>query len=113
MMLEKHIEQKVCDYARTKNVLAYKFTSPSHMGVCDRIFICDGWVFWIEFKAPGKKPTPLQSRHHLLLASYGQHVYVVDSVEVGKEIIDYETQHGPSKYHRSAILPSGCNKRES
>ena len=38
-MLEKQIESKVCDYAKSKGVLAYKFTSPARAAVPDRLFI--------------------------------------------------------------------------
>ena len=37
-MLEKDIEKAVCDYAKSKGVLTYKFSSPNHVGVPDRIF---------------------------------------------------------------------------
>ena len=38
-MLEKQIERKVCDYAKNKGLLAYKFTSPARAAVPDRLFI--------------------------------------------------------------------------
>ncbi len=91
-ILEKHIEQHVCDYAKSKGILCYKFTSPANRSVCDRIFMYNGFVFFIEFKAFGKKPTPSQNKHHQLLAKTGVTVYVVDSVTLGKEIIDDELQ---------------------
>ena len=49
-MLEKQIEAKVCDYAKERGLLVYKFTSPNRMAVPDRMFIRpDGKVFFIEF----------------------------------------------------------------
>ena len=36
-MLEKQIEAKVCEYAKTKGVLVYKFTSPARAAVPDRL----------------------------------------------------------------------------
>jgi len=38
-VLEKQIEHTVCEYARARDVLAYKFTSPNRMAVPDRLFI--------------------------------------------------------------------------
>jgi hypothetical protein len=56
-MLEKQIEKKVCDYAKERGMLVYKFTSPNRMAVPDRLFICpDGRVFFIEFKREGQSP---------------------------------------------------------
>jgi hypothetical protein len=40
-------------------------------------------VAWIEFKAPGKRPTRLQLARHAALCKAGHRVFVVDSVEKG------------------------------
>ena len=106
-MLEKEIEKRVCEYAKSRGWQPYKFTSPSHAGVCDRIMVGVGKVLWVEFKAPGKKPTPLQKRHHELLASLNHRVYVVDSVDLGKEIIDHESQQTFTGPHWAAVRQVG------
>ena len=54
-MLEKDIEKKVCDYAKSKNVLAYKFTSPARAAVPDRMFVTPEGTVW--FKSPRKLRT--------------------------------------------------------
>lgn len=88
-MLEKEIEAKVCDYAKTKNVLVYKFTSPNRMAVPDRLFIrADGRIWFCEFKREGMKPTPAQEREHHRLRQYKVSVFVVDNVEDGKAMVD-------------------------
>ena len=88
-MLEKQIETKVCDYAKTKNVLVYKFTSPARAAVPDRLFITpDGRMFFVEFKREGQKPTPAQDREHNRLRGSNVNVFVVDNVEQGKSVID-------------------------
>lgn len=88
-MLEKDIEKKVCDYAKSKGILVYKFSSPGHAAVPDRLFVRPGGeVFFIEFKAPGKKPTSAQWREILRLGNQGVSVYIIDDVELGKEIMD-------------------------
>jgi hypothetical protein len=89
-MLEKQIEKKVCDYAKSKGVMVYKFTSPAHFAVPDRMFIFNGKVWFIEFKAPGKKPTAPQTREINRLLTAGISVYVIDDVIVGKGVIDHE-----------------------
>ena len=87
-MLEKDIERKVCEYARSKGCLAYKFTSPNRAAVPDRLFIFKGKVWFIEFKAPGKQATKPQLREHSILATHFLDVFVIDSVEQGKFCID-------------------------
>lgn len=88
-MLEKEIEAKVCDYAKLKNVLAYKFTSPARMAVPDRMFISpSGRIWFCEFKRKGMKPTEAQAREHLRLQQHKVSVFVIDDVEQGKLMID-------------------------
>jgi len=36
---------------------------------------------WVEFKAPGKRPTPAQAREHKRMEAVGQTVLVWDSIE--------------------------------
>lgn len=88
-MLEKQIETKVCDHAKTKNVLVYKFTSPARAAVPDRLFIGPtGRVWFIEFKREGQKPTPAQEREHARLRGHNVSVFVIDDVEQGKAVVD-------------------------
>ncbi len=87
-MLEKDIEKAVCDYAKSKGVIAYKFTSPNRKSVPDRLFCgYHGHHWFIEFKAPGKKPTPKQWREIERLRKLGHIVYVVDNIEWGKRCV--------------------------
>jgi hypothetical protein len=92
-MLERDIEAAVCKYAKDKGFLVYKFSSPNHAGVPDRMFIAPHQrAFWIEFKREGGKLTPLQERECDKLANCGFEVYICDSVEQGKSIIDEQAQ---------------------
>ena len=88
-MLEKQIEAKVCEYAKSKGVLAYKFTSPNRAAVPDRLFVRpDGVIFFIEFKRGGQKPTDAQEREHDRLRRHNVNVFVVDNIDSGKMVID-------------------------
>ena len=88
-VLERQIESKVKDYARSRGFLAYKFTSPGHAFVPDGLFISPkGVVFFIEFKRKGCVPTPGQFREHQRLIAHGVSVYVIDSADTGKSVID-------------------------
>lgn len=91
IMLESKIESKVGDYAKSKNILFEKFTSPNKRSVPDRILtLSNGHIFFIEFKATGEIPTILQSRDHATRRDRGVIVYVCDDVEQGKKMIDDE-----------------------
>lgn len=87
-MLEKQIESAVCDYAKAKGMMVYKFTSPARAAVPDRLFIKNGRVFFIEFKRGGQKTTPAQEREHHRLRQQAINVFVVDNVDAGKECVD-------------------------
>ena len=87
-MLEAEIEKKVCEYARSKGLIAYKFTSPNRRSVPDRLFCGpQGLHFFIEFKATGKKPTEKQWREIKRLRGLNHTVYVCDNIEEGKRIV--------------------------
>jgi hypothetical protein len=91
-VLEKEIERKVCDYAKSKGVLAYKFTSPARHAVPDRLFIApDGKVWFCEFKREGQKPTVAQEREHQRLQQQKVDVFVIDNVPDGVEMVDAYT----------------------
>ena len=88
-MLERDIEKRVKDYARSKGWLAYKFTSPGHIGVPDGLLISPvGLVIFMEFKQTGKKPTAMQQREIDRINQHGVMALVVDSVEQGRGLID-------------------------
>lgn len=81
MIRERDIEKKACDIAKKAGWLTYKFVSPSQRGVPDRIFIRQGVIVFVEFKAPGKKPTALQYQTITKLRLSGMTVHVCDSIE--------------------------------
>ena len=81
-MREKQIENKLATEAKKLGGIALKFVSPSFDGMPDRlVLIPDGHIAFVELKAPGKKPRPLQLSRHRLLRSMGFRVYIIDSVE--------------------------------
>ena len=80
-MRESLIERKCCQYAKANGWLSYKFVSPSQSGVPDRLFIRDGAVVFVEFKATGEQLRPLQRRVIDTMRQIGATVYVIDSIE--------------------------------
>lgn len=89
-MREKAVEEYLRDQVKFIGGKAYKFESPGNAGVPDRL-VClpGGKVVFVELKAPGKKPTPLQKKKHSELTKLGHVVFVADSKYEVDMIIDY------------------------
>lgn len=91
-MLESAIERAVVEYARSKKCVAIKLTTMGPRGASgwpDRLFLGPKRrVLWIEFKQPGKKPTPRQAAKMDLLRFFGWEPHVVDTVAQGKALVD-------------------------
>lgn len=60
-MLEKQIEAYLVKKVKDLGGVAYKFTSPSHRGVADRV-VClpNGQTWFVELKTAGGKLSALQ-----------------------------------------------------
>ena len=81
-MREKTIEQKLVQAVKAKGGIAPKFVSPGFSGVPDRLILLpDGKCGFVEVKAPGEKPRPLQESRIRLLRRLGFLVYVLDDAE--------------------------------
>ncbi len=88
-MREKTIERKLADAARARGGLAPKFMSPGFDGMPDRIVLMPGGrLAFVEVKAPGKVPRPLQEARHRMLRELGFFVYVLDRPEQIGGILD-------------------------
>jgi hypothetical protein len=82
MYLERDIERALINRVKMLGGLCEKFTSPGRANVPDRIVtLHDGEVFFVELKAPGKKPTKAQLRDHEKRRELGCDVRVIDSME--------------------------------
>lgn len=81
-MREKAIEQKLVSAVRRSGGIAPKLVSPGFDGMPDRmVLIPEGHIAFVEVKAPGEKPRPLQLSRHRLLRRLGFRVYVLDGAE--------------------------------
>lgn len=81
---ESKIEKAVCDHAKSKGWLVYKWSSPGNRGVPDRLFIRKGYVLFIEFKRKGGKTTPIQELIHKKFLEHEFKVHLIDNIEDGK-----------------------------
>ena len=78
-MREKQIEQELVKATKNMGGIAPKFVSPSFDGMPDRIVLLPGGhIGFVEVKAPGEKPRPLQLSRHGLLRRLGFKVFVLD-----------------------------------
>ena len=88
-MLEKTIEKKLVEAVRREGGRAFKLVCPGFDGMPDRMLLMPyGKIAFVEVKAPGKKPRPLQKSRHEMLRHLGFQVYVLDSIEQIGGIID-------------------------
>ena len=80
-LYERTIEQKLAARVRAMGGIAPKFTSPGFDGMPDRLVLLPcGRMGFVELKAPGRKPRPLQLARHRLLRRLGFKVYVIDEI---------------------------------
>ena len=78
-MREKAIEKNLVRAVKVAGGIAPKFMSPGFDGMPDRIVLLPGGhIAFVEVKAPGEKPRPLQLARHRLLRELGLKVYVLD-----------------------------------
>ena len=81
-MRERQIEQKLVKAVKAAGGIAPKLTSPGFDGMPDRMVLMPGGrIGFVEVKAPGEKPRPLQLSRHRLLRRMGFKVYVLDGAE--------------------------------
>jgi hypothetical protein len=84
---EDIIESTVCNKAEASGWLVRKVSWPGRRAAMDRVFQKAGRCVWIEFKAPGEEPEPLQAREHKRWRDRGAEVYVIDSVSAGLKVL--------------------------
>lgn len=79
-MRESAVEKKLSRFAKENKGLSLKWTSPSMVGVPDRIVILSGGkIGFVELKAPGRKPRQIQQAVIRKLYRLGCRVASVDN----------------------------------
>lgn len=88
-MREKNIEQKLVKAVKSAGGIAPKLTCPGYDGMPDRLVLMpEGRIGFVEVKAPGKEPRPLQVRRHGMIRNLGFKVYILDDPEQIGGILD-------------------------
>lgn len=81
-MREKEIEKKLIQAVKQAGGICPKLVSPGFDGMPDRmVLLPNGKIGFVEVKATGEKPRPLQFYRHRLLRRLGFLVYVLDDAE--------------------------------
>ena len=81
-MRERIIEQALVKAVKARGGMCPKFTSPGMDGMPDRLVLFPkGVLAFVEVKAPGEKPRPLQVHRHEELRRLGFQVYVLDGLD--------------------------------
>lgn len=86
-MKESDIERQVVEFCQRHNLLCFKFVSPGHRGVPDRLIIGPGKVLFLELKRPGGYPTALQCHYIAEIAERKHTATWVDNYEQAKQVI--------------------------
>lgn len=79
--MEKDIEAYLVRKVKERGGVAYKFTSPAHRGVADRVVCLPGQTWFVEVKAPGGRLTALQTLFGREMERLGQNYTVLWSKE--------------------------------
>ncbi len=86
---EKSIEQKLVCATKERGGICPKLVCIGFDGMPDRLVLRPhGRMGFVEVKAPGEKPRPLQTARHHLLTRLGFKVYVLDAPEQIGGILD-------------------------
>ena len=85
--LESSLETKAVALAENVGYTVFKFTAPGTLGVPDRIFICDGRVFFVEFKKKGGTERVSQDGVINDIRKNGGEVHVIDNLKDFKKLL--------------------------
>ena len=88
-MREAQIEKALVKHVKAAGARALKFTTPGLVGVPDRIILAPGGrAIFVEVKAPGQQPRPIQVKRIAELRDLGFTVLVIDSLDQIQEVFD-------------------------
>ena len=88
-MRERDVERLLIRVVKRMGGVCLKWVSPGLDGVPDRILLLPGGqILFVEVKAPGERPRPLQLARMRMLRELGFRVEVVDGPEKIKKVLD-------------------------
>ncbi|USR79861.1 VRR-NUC domain-containing protein [Arcanobacterium pinnipediorum] len=87
-MNERSIEHQLKKIVEASGGLCWKLVCPGTTGVPDRICLMNSRIVFVELKASGKQPRPIQVRRMNQLRDQGFQTFIVDSVDGIREVLD-------------------------
>ena len=94
-MRERQIESKLIFAVKAEGGMCPKLISPGTDGMPDRmVLLPEARIGFVEVKAPGQNPRPLQERRHTQLRELGFMVFVLDDPEQISGIIAEVKENG-------------------
>ncbi len=94
-MREKNIEKQLVKAVKAEGGMCPKLVSPGTDGMPDRmVLLPEARIGFVEVKAPGQKPRPLQERRHEQLRELGFQVSVLDDLEQIPEVLREVSENG-------------------
>lgn len=95
---ERDIETRLVGRVNRRDGLAWKFTSPQNRSVPDRLVMLNGWIFFVELKAPGKTLTAKQELKAKDIIGQGIHCWCIATFQEVEFLVDlYMLAPGPFK----------------
>jgi hypothetical protein len=99
---ESDIERKLKAWTDTHGLLNLKFVSPAHRGMPDRLILNgQGRIMFIELKAKGKKPSPLQEVQMHRLRAMNVKTEWADNLADAISMIEEYLGHSPRSRSKS------------
>jgi hypothetical protein len=96
-MLERDVEAYFRRAVEARGGVAFKFVSPSHRGVSDRIVCLQGQTWFVELKRPGGRLMPLQRVFAAEMERLGQRYCCLSSrEEIDQWLTGLNTKNGCS-----------------
>lgn len=88
-MMEKQIEQAFARAVKARGGITLKLNPLGMSGIPDRmVLLPNGICFFVELKAPGQKPRPLQIRRMEQLEKLGFRCFVLDNKKQIEEVLE-------------------------
>ena len=86
--LESRIELAASDYAKSLGMMTLKLNVKGQAGWPDRLYLWNGHVWFIEFKAAKQKPRMLQLEIIRQMRILGARVFVIDNLIDARRVIN-------------------------
>lgn len=104
MLDESKVDKYLARIVRKAGGVSLKFVSPGKAGVPDRIVVLPGGLVWfVELKAPRKKPRALQRAVMRKMRGLGCHVSTIDNTKTARAFVELQERRLRHAIHSASI----------